>query len=57
MRDRAFDLCTLSDLLSTGETPGQKVSPLQFFGPKLSLPLAQLCMEYEYLVNAIFAKA
>ena len=52
-----FDLRKLNNFLNTGERWGQKVSLLRSFEPKLSLPLAQLCMEYEYLVNAIFAKA
>jgi hypothetical protein len=52
-----FDLRKLNNFLNTGETWGQKVSLLRSFEPKLSLPLAQLCMEYEYLVKAIFGFA
>jgi hypothetical protein len=47
-----FDLRIFSDLLNTGGMLGQKVRPLRSFEPGLPLPLAQLCMEYEYLVKA-----
>lgn len=38
-------------------SPEKKVCQLGInLPPKLALPLAQLCMEYEYLVNAILGE-
>jgi hypothetical protein len=52
MQDQDFDLCIFSDLLNTGETPGQKVSPLRSFEPELPVLLAQSCVSSEYLMKA-----
>ena len=41
MQNQGFDLHIFSDLLNTGETPGQKVPPPRSFEPELSLRLVQ----------------
>jgi hypothetical protein len=44
-------------LLYIGEAIGQKAWLLKSFAPELSGPLVQHCMECEYLMNAMLAKA
>ena len=57
MQNQDFDLRIFSDLLNTGETLGQKVSPQGYFGPELSLQLVQSSFANVHLMKAIFAKA
>ena len=52
MQNQDFDLQIVADLLNTGETPGQKVSPLRSFGSELSLQLVQWSIAVDYLVKA-----
>ena len=47
----------ISNLLNTGETPSQKVSPLRSFEPKLSLSLVRSSFSPEYLMKAMFGLA
>jgi hypothetical protein len=57
MQNQDFDLRIVTDLLNTGETPGQKVSLLRSFSPVLSLQLVQSSFAKSYLMTAMFGNA
>jgi hypothetical protein len=56
MRNLDFGPGIVIVLLNTGETLGQKVSPLKSFEPELSLQLVQSSFANVHLMNAIFAR-
>jgi hypothetical protein len=57
MQNQDSDLGIITDLLNTGEIPEEKVRPIRYFEPKLSLPLVQSSFAHVNLINAISPNA